>query len=141
MKEGESATEYMGRLMTVVNQLRTNGDKTTDVTVVDKILRSMTSKYDFVVCAIEEANDIDKMTLDELESSLRVHEKKFIRQANEGSFGTGQQVLVNLGDEVDKEEAKNVQPVPNQDITEQGKNTSSTHETNDGRPQRNKKRP
>nr|GLL16685.1 Retrovirus-related Pol polyprotein from transposon TNT 1-94 [Ipomoea trifida] len=84
MKEGESATEYMGRLMTVVNQLRTNGDKTTDVTVVEKILRSMTSKYDFVVCAIEEANDIDKMTLDELESSLRIHEKKFIRQANEG---------------------------------------------------------
>lgn len=52
-----------------------------------------------------------------------------------------QQVLVDLGDEVDKEEAENVQPVPNQDITEQGKNTSSTHETNDGRPQRNRKRP
>nr|GMD28110.1 Retrovirus-related Pol polyprotein from transposon TNT 1-94 [Ipomoea batatas] len=120
MKEGESAIEYMGRLMT-------------------------------------EANDIDKMTLDELESSLRVHEKKFIRQANEGeqalkattdgtsnrsNRGRGRERgQVDLGDEVDKEEAENVQPVPNQNITEQGKNTSSTHETNDGRPQRNRKRP
>nr|GMC53055.1 Retrovirus-related Pol polyprotein from transposon TNT 1-94 [Ipomoea batatas] len=68
----------------VVNQLWTNGDKTTDVIVIEKILRTMTSKYDFVVCALEEANDLNKMTLDELESSLGVYEKKFIKQANEG---------------------------------------------------------
>ncbi|XP_019197369.1 PREDICTED: uncharacterized protein LOC109191239 [Ipomoea nil] len=84
MKERESASDYMGRVMTIVNQLRINGDKTADVTVVEKILRSMTSKYDFVVCAIEEANDLDEITLDELESSLRVHEKKFIKHTNEG---------------------------------------------------------
>ncbi|GLU09096.1 hypothetical protein SLE2022_259720 [Rubroshorea leprosula] len=66
--------------MAIVNKLRTHGDKTQDVTVVEKILRSMTPKYNFVVCAIEEANDLDEMSLEELESSLLVHERKLNRQ-------------------------------------------------------------
>ncbi|GKV28744.1 hypothetical protein SLEP1_g37756 [Rubroshorea leprosula] len=83
MKEGETVTDYFSRTMAIVNKLRTHGDKTQDVTVVEKILRSMTPKYNFVVCAIEEANDLDEMSLDELESSLLVHERKLNRQDKE----------------------------------------------------------
>lgn len=42
MKEGEFATSFMPRVMVVVNQLTILGDKTTGVTVIEKILRSMT---------------------------------------------------------------------------------------------------
>ncbi|GKV32516.1 hypothetical protein SLEP1_g41114 [Rubroshorea leprosula] len=80
MKEGETVTDYFSRTMAIVNKLRTHGDKTQDVTVVEKILRSMTPKYNFVVYAIEEANDLDEMSLKELESSLLVHERKLNRQ-------------------------------------------------------------
>ncbi|GKV39214.1 hypothetical protein SLEP1_g47020 [Rubroshorea leprosula] len=80
MKEGETVTDYFSRTMAIVNKLRTHGDKTQDVTVVEKILCSMTPKYNFVVCAIEEANDLDEMSLEELESSLLVHERKLNRQ-------------------------------------------------------------
>ncbi|GKV47925.1 hypothetical protein SLEP1_g54775 [Rubroshorea leprosula] len=59
------------KTMAIVNKLRTHGDKTQDATVVEKILRSMTPKYNFVVCAIEEANDLDEMSLEELENQTK----------------------------------------------------------------------
>ncbi|KAF7154611.1 hypothetical protein RHSIM_Rhsim01G0080600 [Rhododendron simsii] len=83
MKSGESVTDYFSRTMTIVNKMRIHGDKTTDVTVVEKILRSMATKFNFVVCSIEEANDIDELSIDELQSSLLVHEQKINQQEKE----------------------------------------------------------
>lgn len=53
-----------------------NGEKKGDVSVIEKILRSMTPKFDYVVCSIEESRDIDTLTIDELQSSLLVHEQR-----------------------------------------------------------------
>jgi len=50
-----------------------------DVVVIEKILRSMTPKFDYVVCSIEESNDIDVLSIDELQSSLLVHEQRMSR--------------------------------------------------------------
>ena len=36
----------------------------------------MTSKFDYVVCSIEESNNLDTLTIDELQSSLLVHEQR-----------------------------------------------------------------
>ncbi|KAJ8768141.1 hypothetical protein K2173_021081 [Erythroxylum novogranatense] len=69
MKSGESVTDYFSRTMAIVNQMRIHGNQTDDVTVVEKIIRSMTPKYNYVVCSIEESNDIDELSLDELQSS------------------------------------------------------------------------
>ena len=41
---------------------------------VEKILRSLTPKFEHVIAAIEEANDISKMKIRLLSSSLRAHE-------------------------------------------------------------------
>ena len=54
-----------------------------DVKVVEKILRSLTEKFNYVVCSIEESKDIDSLTVDELQSSLIVHEQKFQRRNSE----------------------------------------------------------
>ena len=35
----------------------------------------MTSKFDYVVCSIEESNDLNTLTIDELQSSLLVHKQ------------------------------------------------------------------
>lgn len=66
--------------MAIVNKMRIHGDKTQDVTVVEKILRSMMPKFNCVVCSIEEANDIEELSIDELQSSLLVHEQKLNQQ-------------------------------------------------------------
>lgn len=47
-----------------------------DVTIVEKILRSMTSKFDYVVCSIEESKELDELSIDELMSLLMVHEHR-----------------------------------------------------------------
>ncbi|KAL6321815.1 hypothetical protein AAG906_035512 [Vitis piasezkii] len=62
MKEGESVNEYFARTLTIANKMKANGDDKGDVAVVEKILRSMTQRY-------------DTLTIDELQSSLLVHEQ------------------------------------------------------------------
>ncbi|KAA8526053.1 hypothetical protein F0562_007847 [Nyssa sinensis] len=59
--------------------MRIHGENIADGAIVENILRSMAPKFDFIVCSIEEANDIDKMSIDELQSSLLVYEQKLNR--------------------------------------------------------------
>ena len=42
MKTGENVTEYFARVMSVANKMRAYGEQIRDVTVVEKILRSLT---------------------------------------------------------------------------------------------------
>lgn len=79
MKDGESVTSYCTRTMGIGNKMHFHGEKMDDVAIVEKILRSLAPKYDYVVCSIEESKDIDALSLDELESSLLVHEQKMNR--------------------------------------------------------------
>ena len=76
MKDGKSVNEYFARTLTIANKMKVNGEKNGDVVVVEKILRSLTPKFDYVVCSIEEFKDTDTLTIDELQSSLLVHEQR-----------------------------------------------------------------
>ncbi|XP_025014648.1 uncharacterized protein LOC112536237 [Ricinus communis] len=80
MKSGESVTDYFSRTMAIVNKMRIHGDRTYDVAVVEKILRSMTPKFNFVVCSIEEDHVIEELSIDELyghyQSECRVNLNK-----------------------------------------------------------------
>ena len=59
-------------------------EKIREVTaIVEKILRSMTPKFDYVVCSIEESKDIDTLTIDELQSSLIIHEQRMCSHVEE----------------------------------------------------------
>ena len=54
------------------------------LTIVEKILRSMTTRFDYVVCSIEESNNVITMTIDQLQSSLMVHEQRMKRFKGNG---------------------------------------------------------
>nr|DAD33143.1 TPA_asm: hypothetical protein HUJ06_011994 [Nelumbo nucifera] len=83
MKAGESVNEYFARTLTIANKMKENGENKGDVAVVEKILRSTTPKFDYVVCSIEESRDIDTLTIDELQSSLLVHEQRMSAHVEE----------------------------------------------------------
>ena len=58
MKETEDINSIMNQVITVVNQLKIYGEEVKDQTVVDKVLKPLSTKFDVVVAAIEEAKDL-----------------------------------------------------------------------------------
>ncbi|XP_024969208.1 uncharacterized protein LOC112508729 [Cynara cardunculus var. scolymus] len=76
MKGGESVINYFGRVLVIANDMQNCGEDMDDVKVMEKILRTLTENFNFIVCSIEESKDIDQLTVDELQSSLLMHEPK-----------------------------------------------------------------
>lgn len=76
MKEGEKIDSFLGRTLTVVNKMKSNGETMSQSTVVSKVLRSLTPKFNYVVCSIEESNDLNTLSIDEVHGSLLVHEQR-----------------------------------------------------------------
>ncbi|GMP25998.1 hypothetical protein CsSME_00002614 [Camellia sinensis var. sinensis] len=63
MKSGESVLDYFSRTMAIANKMRIHGDQIQDVII--------------------ESKDIDELSVDELQSSLQVHEQKLNRSTTE----------------------------------------------------------
>ncbi|GAU51441.1 hypothetical protein TSUD_413410 [Trifolium subterraneum] len=76
MREGETVNEYFARTLAIANRMTAQGERIEQVMVVEKILRSMLEKFNYVVCSIEESNDVTTLSVDELQSSLLVHEQR-----------------------------------------------------------------
>ena len=54
MKESESFSNYSSRVLANVNQMKRYGEKVEDDHVKDKILHSLTPKFDYVTCVFLE---------------------------------------------------------------------------------------
>ena len=80
MKSSESISDYHTRIIVVVNQMRRNGEVLSDAQITEKILRSLDPKFDFVIVAIKESKEVDKLIMDELMSSLQAHEQKIVKR-------------------------------------------------------------
>ncbi|XP_016704323.1 uncharacterized protein [Gossypium hirsutum] len=78
MKDGETVNDYFARTLTIANKMKVNGENKSDREVVENILRSMTTKFNYVVCSIKKAQDTSNLSIDELQSSLLVHEQRMI---------------------------------------------------------------
>ncbi|XP_021602892.1 uncharacterized protein LOC110608005 [Manihot esculenta] len=81
MKHEESVQDYLFRVSTVVSKMKGLGEQCLDSTVVAKVLRSLTPKFDHVVAAIEESKDLSTFTFDELMGSLLAHEERLNRSS------------------------------------------------------------
>ncbi|GAU47763.1 hypothetical protein TSUD_193000 [Trifolium subterraneum] len=80
MGEGETVNEYFARTLAIANRMTAHGERMEQLVIVEKILRSMTPKFNYVVCSIEESNDVTLLSIDELQSSLIVHEQRIKNQ-------------------------------------------------------------
>lgn len=76
MKNSESVQDFLSNAIAIVNQMQSYGEQITDQTVVAKVLRSLTSKFDHVVAAIEGSKDLSTFSFDELMGSLQAHDSR-----------------------------------------------------------------
>ncbi|XP_049399988.1 uncharacterized protein LOC125864099 [Solanum stenotomum] len=70
---------YLSRTSAIVNRMRSYAEKIDNQIVVSKVLRSLTTKFEHVVTAIEESKDLSIYSFDELMSSLLAHEDRLNR--------------------------------------------------------------
>jgi hypothetical protein len=80
MNKGENVSNYYSRLLVIVNEMKRNGEKLEEVRVMEKILRSLTHKFEHVVMAIEESKYLETISAEELLGSLRVHEQRILKK-------------------------------------------------------------
>ncbi|KAD5802989.1 hypothetical protein E3N88_14349 [Mikania micrantha] len=93
MKEDEAVGDYFSKVMTIVSQRRSYGEQVTDQTVVEKILRSLTPKYDYIVPLIEVSNDLSRLAPVKLMGSLQSHEARINSRAGNQTEKTEEQAL------------------------------------------------
>ncbi|XP_074347366.1 uncharacterized protein LOC141686215 [Apium graveolens] len=75
MKTSENIGEFVTRLKAITNEMKRNGESLDDVRVMEKLLHSLTRKFDYVVTSIEESKDLSTISIDELVGSLQAHEQ------------------------------------------------------------------
>ncbi|GAU45181.1 hypothetical protein TSUD_178740 [Trifolium subterraneum] len=83
MGESETVNECFARTLSIANRMTTQCERMEETLVVEKILRSMPPRFNYVVCSIEEANDVTLLTIDGLQSSLLVHEGRMKNQKDQ----------------------------------------------------------
>ena len=71
MKYDESINDFHMNIIEIANASSALGEKIHEDKLVRKMLRSLPKRFDMKVTAIEEAQDIDKMRVDELVGSLQ----------------------------------------------------------------------
>nr|KYP59134.1 Retrovirus-related Pol polyprotein from transposon TNT 1-94 [Cajanus cajan] len=81
MEESDTISGYFAKIRSLTNQMKGCEEAIKDQLVVEKVLRTLTSKFDHIVVAIEESKDLESFKIDELQSSLEAHEQK-IKERN-----------------------------------------------------------
>jgi len=83
MEETESIGDYFGRLQVLANSITSCGDTITNLTLVEKVLRTLNPRFDHIVVAIEESKDLESLSVDELQGSLEAHEQRLQERLQE----------------------------------------------------------
>ncbi|XP_019465338.1 PREDICTED: uncharacterized protein LOC109363527 [Lupinus angustifolius] len=82
----DSIADYMTKILTLSNQMRSCGKAMKEKSIVEKVLRTLTCKYDHIVVAIEESKNLEELKIEELQASLQAHELRIKgRSSSRGS--------------------------------------------------------
>src|ERR1044072_6172869 len=76
MKENEKIADFFNRVISHTNSMKSCGETITEVTIVEKILRTLNPRFDHIVVAIEESRKIDELKIEDLQGTSEAHEQR-----------------------------------------------------------------
>ncbi|GAU46623.1 hypothetical protein TSUD_284710 [Trifolium subterraneum] len=76
MKNDEAVAEYFTRVETLTNQMKNCGSTLSEEEMVEKVLRTLTHKFDHIVVTIEQTKDLSEIKMEDLQNTLEAHELK-----------------------------------------------------------------
>jgi len=79
MNEDETISKYFLRVDELVNSMKGLGEKIEDVFLVQKILRSLPNRFNPKVYAIEELNDLNILSIDQILGTLTAYEMRICK--------------------------------------------------------------
>eukprot|EP00253_Pinus_taeda_P009659 PITA_09659 len=82
MKESYIIDSFFTQVIGLITQIRSHGEILEERRIVEKILRSLPSRFESIVVAIEETKDLSQFKVDELSASLMSHEHRLSRGTN-----------------------------------------------------------
>ena len=83
MNSFEFISDCYAQVVMVAKQMQRNREALIDTRVMEKILRSLDSRFDFIVVALEELKDVAAMSVEELVGSLQAHEQKLLQREDD----------------------------------------------------------
>jgi hypothetical protein len=88
MKEEENITTYFLQVDEIMNIIKGLGEKVDEQVIVQKILRSLSMRFDLKISAIEERSNLNTMTMDELHGTLTAYEMRIEQEDLAGKEAT-----------------------------------------------------
>ncbi|KAK2383975.1 hypothetical protein QL285_071375 [Trifolium repens] len=83
MKNNEKVPKYISRVIVITNEMKACGETLSEQVIIEKVLRSLTPQFDYIVVAIEHSKDLSTMRVEELQSSLEAHELRMTERTSE----------------------------------------------------------
>ena len=83
MEEGENIESMFERLSTITNDLHALGRIIPETDLILKILRSLPKTWQSKCDAIQEGNNLDTLSYDELRGKLLAYEKTYMKESND----------------------------------------------------------
>ncbi|KAK2397497.1 hypothetical protein QL285_059065 [Trifolium repens] len=83
MKNNEKVPEYISRVIVITNEMKACEETLSEQVIIEKVLRSLTPQFDYIVVAIEHSKDLSTMRVEELQSSLEAHELRMTERTSE----------------------------------------------------------
>ncbi|XP_019433446.1 PREDICTED: uncharacterized protein LOC109340262 [Lupinus angustifolius] len=83
MESNERVAQFFNKVIMHTNAMKACGEKISDQSIIEKILRTLTPRFDHIVVAIEESKKIEEMKVQDLQGSLEAHKQRLIERSNE----------------------------------------------------------
>ena len=81
MEGNERVAEFFNRVFNLTNAMKSCGEKVTDLTIIEKVLRTLNPKFDHIVVAIEESRNLEILKVEELQGSLEAHKQQLLERS------------------------------------------------------------